>query len=303
MDANVSELYGGFSGATFVPARYELGEGLVISQTYAHFMAPFLMAFAPVAPGKPHPAPWKAAKGGLAIDISGELFVPVAFHPENLDRLNTIWWIAALLRLKVTTALFVPVISTERFSSIPAIQQEPELWPIEIYTRRVNADPQLQPKIEFDHLEWLKAHWLPASRLLANETFSVAFRAVDSSIWNNDPDLALVSIWGALERLFSTSQQELRFRVSAHIAGFLESPGRARYLCFKRTQGLYDERSKAAHGGEADGTRALKETYDLARRALLLMVETRRIPTKGELEARLFGEDVGEVEPGTGRKQ
>ena len=53
-------------------------------------MAPFLMAFAPASPGKPHPAPWKPANGGLAIDINAELFLPAACKLEHLDRLNTI---------------------------------------------------------------------------------------------------------------------------------------------------------------------------------------------------------------------
>src|SRR6266478_1539133 len=76
MNPNNHDFCAGLANCMLVPERFELGEGITISQTYAHFMAPFLMAFAPAAPGKPHPAPWKPAKGGLAIDITAELFVP-----------------------------------------------------------------------------------------------------------------------------------------------------------------------------------------------------------------------------------
>lgn len=293
MQPELTDLYAGFSGFVLVPKSFDLGQGVVISQTYAHFMAPFLMAFTPPAPGKPHPPPWKAAKGGLGIDITAELYFPIDFRLESLDRLNSIWWIAALLRLKATTRVFVPVVSTERFASIPHIQQEPELLPIEIHTNRLFLEREGQPKVDSDDLEWIKAHWIKAADLLKNEDFSVALQAIDSCIWNSSPDLALVSVWGALERLFSTSHQELRFRVSANIASFLEPPGRERYKCFKQAKALYDQRSKSAHGSGSEGLGPLVETYALARRAFKKMIETHCVPKKSELDARLFGDEMG----------
>jgi hypothetical protein len=293
MNPNLHDLYAGLSNIVLVPERFELGEGVVISQTYADFMAPFLMAFAPASPGKPHPAPWKAAKGGINIDITAELFLPATCNLEHLDRINAIWWIVALLRLRATAPLFTPVISSERFSSISTIQQEPELWPTEIHTRRLISDPTATTRVDVSELEWLKAHWQDASALMANEDFSFAIQAVDMSIWGSNPALALVGVWGALEKLFSASKQELSFRVSANIASYLESPGRERYKCFKQVKILYDHRSKAAHGdGKADMTPYV-ETYGIARRALLKMIEARHVPKKKELEARLFGDEIG----------
>lgn len=292
MNPNLQNLYAGLSNIDLIPERFDLGNGVVISQTYAHFMAPFLMAFAPAQPGKPHPAPWKAAKDGLNIDISAELFLPVTSNVESLDRINTIWWIAALLRLRATGMVFVPVISSERFSSIPMIKEEPELWPMEIQVSRL-MHSATTIRVDISDLEWLKAHWQDASKLMANDEFSLAIQAVDSSLWVNNPALALVAVWGALEKLFSASKQELNFRVSANIASFLESPGRERYKCFKMIKTLYDHRSKAAHGdGKADWL-PYRETLGIAKRALIKMVETRHIPQKKELEASLFGDELG----------
>jgi len=298
MQPELTDLYAGLSGFVLVPERFDLGEGVTVSQTYAHFMAPFLMAFSPAALGKPHPAPWKAAKGGLGIDIGAELALPMGFRLETLDRLNTIWWIVALLRLRATTAAFVPVISTERFGSIPHIQQEPELVPVEIHTTRLRLHGEQIPKVATNELEWIKEHWIRASELLKNDDFSIAFQAVDNCIWNSNPDLALVSVWGALERLFSTAHQELTFRVSANIASFLEPPGRERYVCFHKVKALYDKRSRAAHGSPEKDVAALLETYGLARRALLKIIETYHVPEKRELEASLFGDDIGITETG-----
>jgi len=301
METNPNDIYAGLSGFVLSPERAELGNGVVISQTYAHLMAPFLMAFAPAAPGKAHPTPWKSAQGGLAMDIFAELFVPVSCQPDPLDQLNTVWWIAALLRLRGTTSVFVPVISSERFASIPAIKQEPVLRPMEIHTSRLCPDSSRSlPSIGDTEPEWVRQHWQEGVLLLRNEDFSMAFQAVDFSIWNSSPALALVSVWGALERLFSPSHQELSFRVSANIAAYLEAPGRERYQCFKHVKSLYDHRSKAAHGDGKSEAMPYVESFAIARRVLTRMIETRHVPNKEEIEARMFGDELGVTEPNTG---
>jgi hypothetical protein len=295
MNPELTDLHAGLSGISLVSNTFDIGHGIQFSQTYAHFMAPFLMAFKPASPGKPHPAPWKPARGGLAIDIEAELFLPLSYRPDDLDRLNTIWWIVALLRLKVGASVFVPVVSSERFASIPSISEEPELLPVEIYPGRLAPYGETGPRLRTDDLEWLKSHWEPGSLLLKNQDFSTAFVSVDSSLWNSNQALALVMVWGALERLFSTSHQELSFRVSANLATFLEGPGRGRFTCFKRVKSLYDSRSRAAHGANLEAAEPFIQTYALARRALLKMIESRHVPTKSELEAALFGDLIGIV--------
>jgi hypothetical protein len=109
--------------------------------------------------------------------------------------------------------------------------------------------------------------------------------------------MALVAVWGGLERLFSTSNQELSFRVSANIASYLEPPGRERYKCFKQVKSLYDHRSKAAHGDAKPNMDPYVDAFAVARRVLLRMIETQHVPNKKELEAKLFGEESGIVEP------
>lgn len=302
MHPNKIDLYAGLYGLALVPESFDLGHGAVMSRTYAHFMSPFLMAFAPASPGRPHPAPWKAAKGGIYIDITAELFLPAATSVPQLDRVNTIWWIVALTRLRTTNAVSVPVISSERYTSIPAIEQEPSLWPIEIHTPRLFPEGSQAHSIEVADLEWLRNHWYDAAVLLSNEDFNLAFEAVDSSSWNHSSALALVAIWGALERLFSPSNLELRFRVSANIAAYLEPLGKGRYSYFNKIKGLYDSRSKAAHGPGAEDLEAYAETYAIAKRVLLKMIEARHVPDKKELEANLFGDPLG-ICPGTTSRQ
>jgi hypothetical protein len=293
MHPNSVDLYAGLYGLVLVPDTFDLGHGTVISRTYAHFMAPFMMAFTPAPPGEHHPPPWKAAKGGIHLDITTELFLPAATSIPQLDRMNTVWWIVALMRLQMTTSISVPVISSERFASIPAIQQEPQLWPLEMHTPRIFPEGSDARSVSAAELEWLRDNWYECAVLLEKEDFSLAFQAVDFSIWNRSPALALVAVWGALERLFSPSTAELSFRVSANIAAYLEPAGRKRHACFKKIKGLYESRSKAAHGSGDSDLMPYAETYEIARRVLLKMIQARHVPDKKELESNLFGDPLG----------
>ena len=41
------DLYGGLAGGSLPVESYDMGSGVVFSRTYAHLMAPFMMAFSP----------------------------------------------------------------------------------------------------------------------------------------------------------------------------------------------------------------------------------------------------------------
>lgn len=57
----IQPAYFGLSGIDLEDASIDLGHGVLLTRTYAHLMAPYIMAFAPALPGRPHPGPWKAA--------------------------------------------------------------------------------------------------------------------------------------------------------------------------------------------------------------------------------------------------
>jgi hypothetical protein len=50
-------------------------------------------------------------------------------------------------------------------------------------------------------------------------------------------------------------------------------------------------RSKAAHGSPLEEDESLHESYDLLKRALFRMLEYKHVPSREELELRLFGAD------------
>jgi hypothetical protein len=155
---------------------------------------------------------------------------------------------------------------------------------------RLLLEPKAGDAIEIADLEWVRKHWIAAGQLMdSSPEFNLAFQAFDQSSFVRDPMLALLLLWGGLEGLFSPSHSELRFRISANIATFLEAPGEPRAALQRSTAKLYDARSAAAHGRPERAIKPLIQTYQLLRRVLLRIVERARVPTIAEVESALFG--------------
>jgi hypothetical protein len=110
-------LYGGLAGVEIEPAEFNLAPGLTLRRTFAHVMAPYILAFAPPPrPRAPHPAPWRSARGGVEFDVLVEIALATDQRPTNFDRLNTLWWVVALIRLRTGAPARVPVISDVPFA-------------------------------------------------------------------------------------------------------------------------------------------------------------------------------------------
>lgn len=282
-------MFAGIAGVESDIDQFDLGNGITFKRTYAHFMAPFLMAPAPAQEGHPHPAPWSAVKGGLGFDIHVELHVPSEFDPpEFFDRLNTVWWLAALIRLRGASAAHVPVAADRSFSDIPQNWKKATILPVEALPRRLFAKPPLT-RLSLIDFEWLKAVWLAGGKLMRDSSkFNDTFQAFDAAGALPNSSVALLAVWGALEHLFSPAKQELRFRVSAYIAAFLEPPGRARLELHQRLLKLYDARSGVAHGTRLELLDAWPDTYEIANRILTKIFSDNRVPSKENLDDELF---------------
>ncbi len=98
----------------------------------------------------------------------------------------------------------------------------------------------------------------------------------------------MLAPWGGLEQLFAPSAGELRFRVAALLASYLQEPGASRLELYKQVLKLYNERSVAAHTAQEVETGPLVETYVIMRNALVRMIDEGSVPTQSDLESRLF---------------
>jgi hypothetical protein len=283
-------LHAGLSGLELQEPSFDLGFGLTLSKTYAHLMAPFTLAFKPALRGSHHPAPWKAAQGGNSFDISAELYVPEEIEGEFGSKIEVAQTVLFLLRLGVNPATTLPVFSNHAFAALPEVRDnEARLFPYEVQPRHFPLGV-LGGTATPEAVDWVSKRWPVTHKLILNSAeFSLAVEAIDSAQFVKQSALALVSLWGALEALFSPSTAELKFRVSALIAAFLEPPGTARHALHKDIKKLYDKRSAAAHGKPKHDPEDLLATFNLLRRVLFEIIDRKEVPTKSKLEAALFG--------------
>jgi hypothetical protein len=278
------------SHVTYDGEPFDLGHSIILKSTYAHLFAANIMAFARATEGKPHPAPWRAARGGFGYDIEAELAVPTDGKlPGCLSADDAVWLIAALLRLAKYAYLMVPVISDVSFDAAPISKQEPLLRPFEIEPRIIDRGGEEVSRLSAENLSWVKSVWPRTAELMGRcPPLNMALRAADACTVQGRPASALLTAWGALEELFAPSRAELRFRVSANIAAYLEPVGPKRLELFKTVAELYNARSKAAHTAQDAELGALLQSFVILRNALVRMVDEGVVPTQVDLEQRLF---------------
>lgn len=286
-----NDVHAGLAGLDLEKSPIDLGQGVTLSKTYAHFMAPFVVAFErPTRAGEHHPGPWRSASGGFGFDIQAELLIPQALHTKTYPPVTIARAILFLLRLGVNPAITLPVFADLPFAQGTNVQSDSmRLFPFEVQARHLpfGAVGKLATAEE---IQWVTQHWQATlSMIHSSAEFELAVDALDSVQFVRQPALAMVSIWGALEALFSPSKTELRFRVSSLIATFLEEPGVGRLNCQQEVAKLYDKRSAAAHGSKETDMKGLIASVNLLQRVLVKIIESGTVPSKPNLEATLFG--------------
>jgi hypothetical protein len=261
-----------------------------IKKTYAYLMAPFMMAFKPAPPGGLHPTPWKAARGGFEFAITAELHVPSSIEKEHRERVRVAKTIGFLIRLSVNPATTMSVLSNYAFADLPGIaDDQAKILPFEINPRYFPLETG-DGLARADSLEWIRNGWRVADKLTReNAEFALAVDAISTGQFERNSALILVSLWGALEALFSPATSELKFRVSSLIAAFLEPPGDGRAALQKDIAKLYDKRSAAAHGKPKHEQEDILNSFNLLRRVLIAIIENQKVPSKDDLEGFLFG--------------
>ena len=283
--------FGGMSGSRLGVEKFDIGQGIVLSNTYAHVTAPFLIAFSkPEKPGLPHPAPWAAASGGFGFDISVQISLPRDVKLTGLNRISAVWWIVALLRLKTQATLVLPIVSNVPFSKEFALDKKSHFMPMEMSPRVISFPDERKKVIKKSDLEWLRDNWMSVEKAMQDDgRIYEAIFAYDFSRQSWSLDHAIMFMWGAIENLFLGVSQELRFRISGLVSGFLEPIGIRRNELRKKILKLYDMRSKVAHGSKLEKPEIIyRETRDLLRRCILRIIEKKKFPTKEELERNIF---------------
>jgi hypothetical protein len=287
------DVFAGVAGIPLSVDSFDLGRGIIVERMFAHLMAPFMLAFAPATQGKPHSAPSRAAHGGLGFDMLVQLSNPASLQSESpLGQQGTLAWIVALLRLRVGPHILVPAVSNLPFADGPTRENEVQYWPYEIEPRILRLCEERPKEISEIDLGWVRKYWHSSAAMAASQpAFQTLVEAVDQCPFAKRSSLEVLWLWSALEAMFSTGREELRYRMSSVIASYLEMAGLARMSLQKDIAKLYDGRSAAAHGREDKAHDSLGDTFELVRRIVVRIIETNEVPTRAALEARLFGAD------------
>ncbi len=285
------ELYAGLSGIQLCDDSIDLGDGIILRKVYAHVFAPLMVAVKPASLGEHHPGPWRAASGGFSFDVTAELVIPFTFEVANHDSMLSVSrTLIFLLRLWVNPAITLPLFSSGSFDTLARFDDAHAALLSNEVQRRYFPLGVTDQAVSLGAITWVRDHWKVTHKLLkSSPEFALAVDAIDSGQFIENNALTLVSLWGALEALFSPSTSELRFRVSALIASFLEEPGINRFQRQKEVAKLYDKRSAAAHGAPKHDSKDLLQTFNLLRNVLIKIIQTGSAPDKSKLEEALFG--------------
>lgn len=282
-DLDVDALHGGVVGLELPIPHFVLADGLELRSTYAHLIAPFLLAFKrPERPGVPHPAPWKDL-AGAGLDITAEVHLHVGARPTNFDRLNTLWFALSLLRLRTEANLQMPVISNVALDQVADQLNEVHFIPLELSIFRQTTAPSRQPRLV--DLEWIASNFGKAAALADEAEFNRAYQTLDRAVWSADPGAAIIVVWAAIETLLRLGDRFITDRVSKALAVLLNEPGPARDRAFTHIRANYSARGGSAHDGALPPREALYEAFQLARRAFIRVIEIGRRPPIDELLA------------------
>lgn len=287
VDPAESDLFAGLTNAVLKTSVFEIAAGLRLETIYAHITAPYLVAFAPAERGKPHPPPWKAASGGVQFDIRIQIALDKDSRPANFDRLNTLWWVSALLRLHHSTGIRVPIISNEDWSTAASSPREPIFWPIELDSNGIAFDGyQREFAVPAFTLNWLRKHFIAGATLMEEEEFNLAFCALDSAQRTSSLAAAMLLVWSSLEALIRPGGQRITHRLCLGIATHLEHDPVKRDKVYGAAKALYEARGQITHAAETPKAADVLESFKLARRCFLTAIENRKPPEFQNLEAR-----------------
>ncbi|HSN87930.1 MAG TPA: hypothetical protein VL025_14320 [Thermoanaerobaculia bacterium] len=289
LNPNKIPIYAALRGAGLDVPSFDFGHGVVLSRVDAYLPAPLLTEILPQVPEVNHPALRALAARGPGIDLSAQLFIPAEFNPHRwLDRVNAVWWMVTLLRLRSTPEVQVPLLSSEPFSGTPRTGEGVGFWPVEIEARRLPFEPDAPRRISADDLLWIEAHWFHAGRLVVrNVLFNDAVKALDKAYSIPEAPASLAALWESLESLFG-EEGGPGPGVPGSIASFLTPEGLSRGSLREGVSRLYEARS-AADAGHEPPEGFLAETYAIVKRVFLKIIEEDRVPTREEIEAGRFG--------------
>ncbi|ORC44424.1 hypothetical protein B2G74_33330 [Burkholderia sp. A27] len=221
--------------------------------------------------------------------VTHELAVLHSASNDPQGLLNLGWWIISALRCRSLADLLVPAVASVSWDAIPAVERdscEVQLLEDVPAARRLGE----VVVVSRDVLDWVHKHLLAWIELLERPAFRLAVDSLTTHHQQANLRMSAAALWAGFEGLFAVNS-ELRFRLAALAASFLEERGPGRVALYRRIKTLYDYRSRVVHGAATTG--ALLEEHIIEVRGLLSrlmcrMTEAGALPSVDDFEERLF---------------
>lgn len=220
--------------------------------------------------------------------ISYEL--AVVAHPEETGITTTVAWaLIASLRIRTAVEFLVPMTASHSWSTIAALEKQScSISLLEDVPKAQHIGDQ--KTISVEDCDWVTRHSRSFTTLYSVAAFRLATDCFSTYALNANLRMSTAELWAGVESLFSINV-ELRFRISALAASYLEPIGEDRLSLYRRMKSLYDFRSKAVHGAdvsEDDLIAHVVEVRHVLSRLLMKIIEGGRLPSTNDLERAMF---------------
>ena len=278
-DVRTDTLFAALSGLSMTASDWLLAPGLRLVPTFASVMIPATLAFGrPEKPHAPHPGPWMSL-AGHGFDVEVELQLSSGTGPlTNLgfDRLNTIWFAAAMIRLRFGKPILVPFLADRPIEELQHAIETSNVWKVELGTAyQLSEQPVAADEAS---LRWLCENMCAAAILMQDPTFNRAFRALDGAWHLSSHTSAAVISWAAVETLIRPGRRQLTDRLCRALTAYLYPAGPARDQAFTRIRANYEARGSGVHNSERLQAAEFKTASEVARRAFMTAIERRELP-------------------------
>lgn len=276
IDVTTDALFGGLARVALHCEAVELLPGLQLRQTYAHMFSAPMVAFAPPpSPRAAHPAPWHHAEGGgLAENVTVEVYLEKGASPIGLPRLETIRLVATLVRLLAAKPACMPIISNVSFGAVTAANSPPSIRALE----PVPNWPVRDVAISATFVELLQQFLQPAGTLLQDDDVFRAFSLADGMWWLPSWTAQMIAIWTAAETLMRPGRVRTGAALASGIRAYIGLSREHGDRLYNEVTRLYAARGGATHAGRQPSGKDLEASYRIVRDILLRCIAEGRRP-------------------------
>lgn len=217
--------------------------------------------------------------------IRHELVIDAEQFDEPQRIPQTAGAILAALRIKTEAEIICPAVCDTSWAALRGVKAEQCIaYRVEpaMYSHEFGEPTLIMP----DDLEWVRNNLVALIELSEDMRFNTALDALCSYMHAANYRMMAAQLWAGVEALFDV-QHEISFRLPLLAALFLKARGPECRELRKRVKTLYDQRSRAIHGGKISEEKLklhVDQVRTLLSQLLAKILLDRHVPTKDDFD-------------------